>query len=226
MELKLNNYRSIIFDCDGVILNSNSIKTNAFFNTVSPYGVQAANALLDYHIENGGISRYKKFEYFLNIIYPTYCREYAATNKTAPSFSALLGTYSAEVFKRLKCCDVAEKLSELRQSTILSKWMIASGSDQKELRKLIKCRSLDQYFDAGVFGSPKTKFSIFSEQITLGNIQYPALFLGDSKLDFQVANHYAVDFAFVSDWTEFSGWQNFFKTKRVEVIPRLSNLLD
>ena len=224
--MKLSNYKSIVFDCDGVILDSNSIKTNAFFDTVSPYGIRGANALLAYHIKNGGISRYEKFKHFLRVIYPAYCRESNVTAKTAPSLNALLAKYGEEVFERLKLCDTAENLSELRQSTSSSKWLIVSGSDQVELRKLIKHRKLGQYFDAGVFGSPATKFSIVKEQIKLGNIQYPALFLGDSRLDFQVAHHYAIDFIFVSDWTDFGDWKNFFKARDVEVIPRLSNLLE
>ena len=61
---KLSNYKNLIFDCDGIILNSNKIKTQAFYDVVSIYGNKAANELKNYHIKNGGISRYKKFHYF------------------------------------------------------------------------------------------------------------------------------------------------------------------
>ena len=64
----LKKYQNLIFDCDGVILNSNKIKTNAFFAVALPYGQTAAQALVDYHLQNGGISRYRKFEYFLHLI--------------------------------------------------------------------------------------------------------------------------------------------------------------
>jgi phosphoglycolate phosphatase-like HAD superfamily hydrolase len=221
----LSKYKSIIFDCDGVLFDSNSIKTSAFFSVTSSYGVQAASALLEYHVKNGGISRYEKFEYFLKVILPEYYRKYSTSVKTVPSLNFLLETYSLEVFEQLKCCDVTDKLSELRQFTSSSKWMIVSGSDQEELRKLIEYREIDQYFDAGIFGSPKNKFSIFNEQIGLGNIQHPAVFLGDSKLDFEVSHEYAIDFVFVSEWTEFAEWKNFFASKDVELIPRLSDLL-
>ena len=33
MNCSINSYKSIVFDCDGVILNSNSIKVQAFYDT-------------------------------------------------------------------------------------------------------------------------------------------------------------------------------------------------
>ena len=47
------------FDCDGVILNSNKVKTNAFYKIALEYGDESAKKLVNYHIKNGGISRYK-----------------------------------------------------------------------------------------------------------------------------------------------------------------------
>ena len=59
-------YKSIIFDCDGVLLDSNTIKSEAFYQSVLPFGQKYADEFIQYHKNNGGISRYKKFEYFLN----------------------------------------------------------------------------------------------------------------------------------------------------------------
>ena len=58
-------YNNIFFDCDGVILNSNSLKSDAFLFAVDSYGKNYAKKLLKYHQENGGISRYEKFKFFL-----------------------------------------------------------------------------------------------------------------------------------------------------------------
>ena len=67
-KIDLSHYQTLIFDCDGVILNSNQIKTEAFYNVAKIYGHPAAQALKEYHILNGGISRYQKFEYLLTKI--------------------------------------------------------------------------------------------------------------------------------------------------------------
>lgn len=63
--MNLNQYKSLIFDCDGVILHSNKIKTEAFYKVALRFGKVAADKMVDYHVRNGGISRYKKFEWLL-----------------------------------------------------------------------------------------------------------------------------------------------------------------
>jgi beta-phosphoglucomutase-like phosphatase (HAD superfamily) len=72
--LSLNRYNTLIFDCDGVVLNSNAVKTNAFYQTTLPYGQAAADAMVEYHVANGGVSRYKKFAYFLESIVPIHAK--------------------------------------------------------------------------------------------------------------------------------------------------------
>ena len=42
-------YNTIVFDCDGVILNSNAIKTEAFRNILSNYDLKAVDEFIDYH---------------------------------------------------------------------------------------------------------------------------------------------------------------------------------
>ena len=71
MGININRFRTIIFDCDGVILDSNKVKSSAFYEVALVYGEEAANALVKYNSENGGISRFKKFEHFLKSIVPT-----------------------------------------------------------------------------------------------------------------------------------------------------------
>ena len=64
----LKSYKNLIFDCDGIVLNSNKIKTEAFKEVVYQYGNEAAEELVKYHVMNGGISRYEKFNYFFETI--------------------------------------------------------------------------------------------------------------------------------------------------------------
>lgn len=44
----LQRYRTLVFDCDGVLLNSNMVKTQAFYSTALPYGEKAAKELVDW----------------------------------------------------------------------------------------------------------------------------------------------------------------------------------
>ena len=88
-----NSYNQIYFDCDGVILNSNSIKSISFYDTVSKFfGEQIAVEFVEYHRSNGGISRYSKFEYLLNSIIPRH-RQIALI----PDLQILLDDFSERV---------------------------------------------------------------------------------------------------------------------------------
>ena len=127
--INISTYASIIFDCDGVILDSNQIKTNAFYKATLPWGYKAAKAFVEYHKSNGGVSRYVKFKYFLDEIAPEY------SNKTnASSFETMIRVYENEVQEGLLNCNIAIGLFELRKMTSNAKWFCVSGSDQQESR--------------------------------------------------------------------------------------------
>ena len=66
--MDLDKYHTIIFDCDGVILNSNFQKIEAYRKAAISFGAneEQAQALVDHHVALTGISRHIKFKYFLS----------------------------------------------------------------------------------------------------------------------------------------------------------------
>ena len=60
--------KCLVFDCDGVILDSVPVKTRAFARLAEPYGEEARDRFVMYHTVHGGVSRYKKFEWFFREI--------------------------------------------------------------------------------------------------------------------------------------------------------------
>ena len=60
---KTNSKMDIIFDFDGVIINSHKVKTNAFYQIFKFYGEAIALKAKRYHEKNIGKSRYFKFQY-------------------------------------------------------------------------------------------------------------------------------------------------------------------
>lgn len=217
MRLDIKNYKSLIFDCDGVILNSNKIKTNAFYKAVKHLGVDKADQLVNYHLTRGGVSRYEKFKYFIsNILSLDFDEEL---------FDDLLERYASSLQKDLINCEISNGLEGLRFQTRFSKWFIVSGGDQIELRKLFKQRNLLKFFDGGVFGSPETKTHIISREIKNLNLAKPALFIGDSKYDYISATKTNLDFVFVSDWTEVKDPIGWCKENRIKAISKISDLI-
>lgn len=213
----MDNYDVFIFDCDGVILNSNTIKTNAFYQSALPYGELAATELADHHRKNGGISRYSKIDFFLENIKPRSVH--------GPGREEMLETYATCVKQGLRSCEITSGLKELRKKTETAKWAVVSGGDQAELRQVFADRGIDRLFDGGIFGSPDTKDEIFRREKSEGNIIGRCVFLGDSAYDYNAAVNADVDFVFVSDWTELENWRNWCKARNVKVIPNLQALI-
>ena len=60
----MNSKKTIIFDFDGIILESVDAKTNGFRLLFSKYGNQISDKVVEYHLLNTGISRYEKFKYY------------------------------------------------------------------------------------------------------------------------------------------------------------------
>ena len=56
--------KNIFFDFDGVIAESVGAKTEAFREIYSQYGEGISSQVVDYHINNGGVSRFEKFKYW------------------------------------------------------------------------------------------------------------------------------------------------------------------
>lgn len=212
---KINTYQTLVFDCDGVILNSNKIKTQAFYQVALPYGEAQAQALVDYHVQHGGISRYQKFAWFIGQVLQDH----------GVSLDNLLSAYAQTVQTALLECEVADGLFELKEQTKHANWLVCSGADQDELRQIFALRQLDKLFDGGIFGSPDDKKMILSRQINNFNIQQPALFIGDSRYDHESANLVNLDFIFLSKWSEFDNWQDYQKQHGFDVYADIKALL-
>jgi HAD superfamily hydrolase (TIGR01549 family) len=219
LQIDVKKYKSIVFDCDGVVLDSNVVKTEAYFRTAKNLGATdfEAQALVDYHVRLGGISRYHKFDYYL--------REILHQAATEESVQVLLDEFARELEVGLMECDVAEGLADLRNATKQANWMILSGGDQQEIRTLFANRNLAHFFDGGLFGSPDNKDTVLAREKLNGNLQFPALFIGDSKYDYEAATRAGLDFVFLSDWTEVFDWKDFCQTGQIEAAENLKELL-
>jgi len=217
--MEVTSYKSLVFDCDGVILDSNKVKTDAFYKAALSYGDDIAKRLVQYHVENGGVSRYKKFKFLLEHLVPT-------EGASGPDELELLHIFSMEVRAGLENCVVARKIRELREKTVNANWLIVSGSDQEELNEIFREKKLDAYFDGGIYGSPDEKTDILIKALKKGIIHEPALFVGDSKLDYEAAVQVDLDFLFVSNWTEVSDWASWTDKNGIETISEIADLLD
>lgn len=211
----LTDYSTLVFDCDGVVLDSNRVKTEAFYQAALPYGTAAAEALVAHHVANGGISRYAKFAHFLEHIVP---------GAQGSDLEALLAAYADAVRSGLMACDMAEGLYDLRAAHPDQSWLIVSGGDQAELREIFAARGLDGLFNGGIFGSPDRKEVILARELADGTITSPALFLGDSTYDHRAATSVGLDFVFVSGWSEVANWPAYVQKHELKSVSKIEDL--
>ena len=225
MNLDLSCYKTILFDCDGVILNSNKVKTKAFLDLAQPWGADAQDLLVQYHVNNGGISRHKKVKYLLETILPSLSIDISPSIYDS-LYESLVQKYADLVYNGLLSCEVSPALHDLRQQTSHARWSVVSGGAQIELNKLFLARGISRFFDAGIFGSPDDKKLILSREFSNQNFVSPALFIGDSRYDYVSASSVNVDFLFLTDWTEFHGWQSFVEEYQIQFCSDLTSLVN
>ena len=215
--MKPDAYKTWIFDCDGVILDSNNLKTEAFYEVALAYGKDNAEKFIQYHKKNGGISRYEKFNYFFKSILrkPDYHDE----------IDVALALYGKLVKEKLLASEetsgARECLKKIPKNTIV---ITISGGNQDEIREIFQLKGLSIYF-SGIFGSPQDKNMIIRNLITSKEIVPPVIFIGDSFYDYEVAKNNNFSFLFMSQYSEFNEWEQFFSDKPdVSVIKNLSCL--
>lgn len=210
-------YATWVFDCDGVLLKSNTVKSDAFYRAALPYGKEAAAKLLNFHVQHGGISRFEKFKYL-------FC-EILKVSDFEADLNTALNSFGRYCNDGLLKCETAPGLGEIFKKIRNrgSKTYVVSGGLQDELRLIFKMRDLDKYFD-GIFGSPDNKVEILTREILTGNIVLPAIYFGDSRYDYEAAHKCGLNFIFVSGWTEFKNWKDYFKCKNVTSIKTLKEI--
>ena len=152
----LQVYDFLIFDCDGVILDSNSIKSEAFRYSLMGYPTDAIDELMEFHHQHGGISRYVKFEYFFSKILGNIAFEQELKN--------VLNHFQTYVFDRLIECPLVPGIEEILiyLSNQQKRCFVISGADEVELHQILSAHALIGYFET-VFGSPATKTEIMRD---------------------------------------------------------------
>ncbi len=85
----LHKYKYILWGFDGVIINSDSARIEGFVVALNAFPKEQVDQLLEFHRQNGGLSRYVKFRYFFEKI-----RNESVDDKTilkyAETFSSLM----------------------------------------------------------------------------------------------------------------------------------------
>ncbi len=203
--------RAIIFDFDGVILDSVDIKTKAFARLFEEHGPEVVRQVVEHHLTHGGISRFRKF---------THIYEHILQRPMSDGESERLGEkFSELVFDEiLKAAFIPGASEFLSDNHTRYRCFVASGTPEDELRRIVELRRLNTYF-AGVFGTPATKEEIARRILAAhGLTRDEVIFIGDAMTDYQAALATGIDFVGIT-----SGNKSTFPVG-TRVLPDLTRL--
>jgi phosphoglycolate phosphatase-like HAD superfamily hydrolase len=180
--------RNILFDFDGVILDSMTIRSYGFRKIFEKFDDKLIEKLLRYHNENGGLSRYIKIKYFYNKLLGKEILEKDIQNY-ANNFSEIMK-------KELTNKDylIADTLEFIKDGFKEYNLHIVSGSDGEELRFLCKELGVSNYFKS-IHGSPTHKNELV-ESVLFDNdyVEKETILIGDSVNDYEAAEANNIDF--------------------------------
>ncbi len=173
------NIRKLIFDCDGVLFDSNELKNVAFSRTLAPYGPRIVEAFLEHHRQHGGVSRYIKFRRLFT--------EILQQPEDEQAIHHLLTEFSKHCRQLYKSCSMTPSAREtVRRLSNQHQLYVASGGDQEELRAALSYHGVAHYF-ADVLGSPTPKDELIAQVLERHPKDASAVMVGDAVKDFTAA---------------------------------------
>ena len=181
-------FKNIFFDFDGVLAESVSAKTEAFYDMYLPYGEDIALMAKTHHLEHGGVSRFEKFR--------IYHERFLGKQIDEDQVNELANQFSELVLKKVIHADEVPGSRAFLEAyhNKINFWVI-TGTPTEEIEIVVEERGLSNYF-IGLHGSPENK--IFWTDYLLekhGLLPEETLFLGDATTDQEAAKHGALHFA-------------------------------
>jgi len=180
--------KNVFFDFDGVIAESVTAKTEAFREMYIEYGPEIADKVVEFHINNGGVSRFEKFRHWEKEFFDRDISE-EEVQTMAQRFSDLV------LNKVINAAEVVGVEEFLEKYTAKLNYWIITGTPTTEIVIIADKRKLTNYFK-GIYGSPENKKHWTEYLLKKHNLKREeTLFLGDATTDYDAAKHSHLHFA-------------------------------
>ena len=185
---------ALFIDFDGVLVDSNSIKVDAFLDVASRFfDAPAAIELVDYHLRNPGDSRFTKFAWLIDNHHK---------QGHLVKLDQLVKAFSATVLSKVQSVDRCPDLARLIIRTKMTPHIL-SAAPTDEISYLVDLFGWRSVFESRIHGSPDKKADHLGElgsSIDFRN----SIFVGDASTDYQVAQQFGIPFVFVENWSEWN----------------------
>lgn len=188
--------RLFLFDFDGVLFDSNKIKTHAFRVALEGFPAPLVEHFIAWHEANGGIGRKEKFTYFFSLLGEPEDKRAEMVQILTDKFRLALQELLPQSNPISGVVDFLRKLHGLGFDL-----GICSGGDKGEIIALLKTHALNDVF-LFIKGNEHSKQE-HCERISA--IYDTVTFFGDAKYDYEVSLQFNFEFVFVhgvTDWKE------------------------
>lgn len=195
--INYSKYDNIIFDFDGVVVNSNFIKEKCIFEASKNFCEKDYHEkFIEYFTKHNGVPREGKINRFYS----------------AKDSEQILKKYNDILSEKLNEVELTKDLKRYLEILKLKnlKLFILSGGNQKEVFNILQSKGLENEF-VKIMGGPKTKEQNLDECSLSGK----SIFIGDSLKDYEVSYKYGLDFIFMYGYTQFNTWEEFFRDKSI-----------
>jgi phosphoglycolate phosphatase-like HAD superfamily hydrolase len=209
--------KTAIFDCDGVLFDSNHIKSESFAQTVASESPDAIASLLAYHADNGGVSRFRKFEWFY--------RDFLAKKDWEDLAQVASDRFSQIVLEKLMLAPMVDGTELLLQNIAergINCFVVSAGAHD-EVNMLINYRGISSYF-VEVLGSPTSKIDHLARLENEARLVRPGVFIGDAISDLRAAEMFGLEFIFVAKHTLWSEGEKVCKMAGWPVVRDLTEI--
>tara|TARA_B100000575_G_C22973932_1_gene562177 strand:- start:37 stop:693 length:657 start_codon:yes stop_codon:yes gene_type:complete len=186
---KLKEFKLIFFDFDGVIKESNQIKTEAFRKLFSKYGNKVATKVVEHHKKNTGISRFEKIPFY----YERYLNIKVDDDQLMTINKELSKIVTSEV---INSAWVKYSNEFLIKNAFNQEFFLITGTPQEEINEICKSLKIKHCFRS-IHGSPIKKDKIVSEiLLNRDEIRELSIFIGDSEVDYLAAAKNKISFVY------------------------------
>ncbi len=187
--------KAIIYDFDGVICDSVDVKTKAFAQIYQQYGDEVVKKVINHHLENGGISRFKKFIH--------YHKEFLNLNLNERQLELLVNKFSDLVKLKVIESDYIKGAYNFIQNNNYLQF-ICTGTPEDEIFEIINKKKLSSFFN-DIYGSPRSKPEIIEIILSKYNLCVEdVVFFGDALTDYNAALQCDIPFIGIkNDFTVF-----------------------
>ena len=176
----------LILDFDGVILESVEVKTEAFRELFS-FAPDYVEEIVEFHRQNGGMSRYDK----IRRIYAEILNEPLSEER----FTEFVDRFSGLVLDGVLASPPVGGVEEFleRYSSKIPIYVV-SATPEAEIREIVRRRGMDRYFKH-VYGSPRSKSDCIRGILNKTRTGPDhALFVGDAPNDWKAAQEVGMRF--------------------------------